>query len=136
MLGRDMAAWRGHGPGRRRSDGVRQANCTVSFELRLLLDRPKPKRRDYQLDQKPDCGRRIPFFCAEPSSSPVVEQRYLVAEEPPPAAIAGVHERTAGVVDRIRALALVVVYSRVHKAPPPSLRRTGLSLSAPCTASA
>src|SRR5215203_7250645 len=59
--------------------------------------------------------------CAEPSSSQVFEQRYLVAEEPPPAAIAGVHERTAGVVDRLRALALVVVYSRVHKAPPPSL---------------
>src|SRR5215217_1084032 len=75
------------------------------------------------------------MLCAEPSSSPVFEQRYLVAEEPPPAAIAGVHERTAGVVDRIRALALVVVYSRVQKAPPPSLRRTGLSLSAPCTAS-
>ena len=38
MLGRDMAAWRGHGPGRRRSEGVRQANCTVSFELQLLLE--------------------------------------------------------------------------------------------------
>ena len=56
------------------------------------------------------------MLCAEPSSSPVFEQRYLVAEEPPPAAIAGVHERTA-VIDRVRALALIVVYnSMAHKA--------------------
>src|SRR5215203_2137826 len=56
------------------------------------------------------------MLCAEPSSSPVFEQRYLVTEEAPPAAIAGVHERTA-VIDRVRALALIVVYnSMAHKA--------------------
>ena len=55
------------------------------------------------------------MLCAEPSSSPVFEQRYLVAEEPPPAAIAGVHERTA-VVDRVRALVLVIYNSMAHKA--------------------
>jgi hypothetical protein len=50
------------------------------------------------------------MLCAEPSSSPVFKQRYLVAKEAPPAAIAGVHERTA-VIDRVRALALIVVYN-------------------------